>query len=80
MLQTLVTGQVHSKAATAAWAMATLDPRWTGLIQRALAKHAGQFERVYEKADPQDFESTLAFIADVMAESDRLYPEGRNAA
>ena len=74
MLRTLETAEVHSKAATAAWAQATLDPRWSGLIERALAKHAGQFTRVFEKADPADFALTLEFVQYVLAEANRLYP------
>jgi hypothetical protein len=75
MLRTVATGQVHSKPAAAAWAQATLDPCWKDLIERAWAQHAGQFTRVYERADPVDYERTHAFVRYVLAESDRISPD-----
>ena len=35
MLYTLRTGEITSKSASARWGLATLDPRWSGLIDRA---------------------------------------------
>lgn len=77
MLRTLVEAEVYSKPAAGAWAKETLDPRWKGLIERALAKHAGQFTRVFEKADPADFELTLEFVRYVLAQANRVYPSGQ---
>jgi hypothetical protein len=70
MLYTLASGRVVSKLAGAEWAKRTLDSRWTGLIDRAWEKHAGQWLRASQKADPDDFKGTLAYIRYVLAESD----------
>jgi hypothetical protein len=62
MLHSLVTGQVRSKAAGAAWAKRTLDPRWVGLIERAEAAHARQRLLGRSAADPADLASTVEFM------------------
>ncbi len=62
MLHTLEHGTIVSKPAAAAWAERALDPRWSGLIQRALDQRPDPSLRVRQPADPADFEQTLAFI------------------
>jgi predicted nucleotidyltransferase len=62
MLHSLATGRVESKVAGARWALTALDARWHGLIERAQAMRKGQFVRVGNLADPQDFHSTVEFI------------------
>ena len=62
MLQTLDTGAVHSKKAAVGWARSHIDPQWTPLLERAWAKHADQFLRYHEPADPHDLTLTRDFI------------------
>lgn len=62
MLHALETGRIDSKLVGARWAQANLDPRWHGLIERAWGRRENQYERVYDKADPVDYEATLLFI------------------
>jgi len=58
MLYTLVHGQVVSKPAAARWALATLDGRWVGLIERAV-----QGRHVPGSAlAPGDQAETMAYI------------------
>lgn len=70
MLHTLATGTVVSKPAAAAWAQAHLDPRWTGLIQRAVADRPDPSLRARTPADPGNVAETLAFMRHVIAISD----------
>ena len=44
------------------WAREHMEPRWTPLLARAWAKHAGQFMRCQELADPVDLQLTRQFI------------------
>jgi len=67
ILQSLETGQVHSKASGAAWAKRALNPRWFGLIERAEAAHEHQRQLGRSKADPADFQATLEFVREVLA-------------
>ena len=62
MLHTLQTGRVASKRAGAVWGQTHLEPRWHGLIERALAQRPNQYDKVHRPADPEDFSRTLAFI------------------
>ncbi len=62
MLHTLDSGAVHSKKAALDWAQEHMDPRWTLLLERAWAKHADQFMRYQELADPVDLQLTRQFI------------------
>jgi hypothetical protein len=62
MLHTLKTGRIESKLAGARWAQAQLSPTWHGLIERAWGERENQFDKVWEQADPDDFEATLLFI------------------
>jgi Domain of unknown function (DUF4111)/Nucleotidyltransferase domain len=66
MLHSLTTGAVHSKQAGVAWGLATLDARWSALLQRAWEKHPRQFLRYYEPADPADLQLTLNFVASAL--------------
>jgi predicted nucleotidyltransferase len=60
---TLATGQVASKAVAARWAQAQLDPRWTGLIERAWENRS----RPAAPADPQEVAATQAFVRYALA-------------
>jgi predicted nucleotidyltransferase len=62
MLHTLETARIVSKLTGARWAQSTLDPRWAGLIERAWAERPHPALKIRQKADPDDFELTLAFI------------------
>ncbi|HEX4711033.1 aminoglycoside adenylyltransferase domain-containing protein [Phenylobacterium sp.] len=61
MLHTLATGAVWSKKASMAWAQATLDPAWRGLIARAAAVRKGDAAQSGAPADPAEAEATRAF-------------------
>lgn len=62
MLQTLETGRIDSKRAGARWARGALDPRWSGLIQRAEEARPDPSTKVRQAADPPDVAETLEFI------------------
>jgi hypothetical protein len=66
MLESIETGQIHSKGAGAAWAKRKLGPRWAGLIDRADAAHARQRELGRQKANADDLASTLEFVREVL--------------
>ena len=72
MLQTLETGAVASKREGAEWALGTLDPEWADLIQQALNDRPDPWRRVYQPAEPQDVERTLAFVDYALSTSRRL--------
>ncbi|MDQ2730353.1 MAG: DUF4111 domain-containing protein [Armatimonadota bacterium] len=62
MMHTLQTGRIESKLAGAEWAKTALDPRWTGLIERAWKERPNPSSKVRQPADKNDLESTFAFI------------------
>jgi len=61
ILRTLEHGDVRSKRASCEWALATLDERWHGLIERALVDRPEPWRRVRERADPALERETRAF-------------------
>jgi hypothetical protein len=62
MLHTLETGRIYSKKVSGEWAIEDVDGRWADLIQQALDDRPDPWERVYQKATPQDQEYTLEFV------------------
>jgi predicted nucleotidyltransferase len=62
MLHSLQTGRIASKLSGAQWAKATLDNRWAGLIQRAMAERPNPSLKVRQAADPVEVKNTLEFI------------------
>lgn len=66
MLCTLETGRITSKREAGEWAIHELDLEWAGLIQQALDDRPDPWARVYEPAQPQVAERTLAFVDYVM--------------
>jgi len=71
MLHDLRRGYPGSKRAGAEWAKATLDPSWTGLIDRTWAGRPDPAASVRQRADPEDFKATLEFVQYIIGESDR---------
>ena len=71
MLHTLATGAVWSKKASMAWAQATLDPAWSGLIARAAAVRKGDAAPSEAPADPAEIEATQAFARYAVAYADK---------
>jgi hypothetical protein len=71
MLHDLVEGRPSSKRASAAWAQAHLDSKWSALIDRAWGGRPNPAVSSREPPDAADFESTLAFVRYVMGESAR---------
>jgi len=69
MLHTLQNARVASKREAAAWALETLDPEWATLIRRALAERPDPWLRVYQPANPELVEQTLAFTDYVLQEA-----------
>ena len=67
MWHDLVVGQPGSKRAGAEWAKATLDPSWSGLIDRAWNGRPNPAVAVRTPADPDDFAATLRFVELVMS-------------
>ena len=64
-----------SKRAGAAWAKATLDPAWHGLIDRAWACRPDPATSVRQPADPADFQAMLSFVRLMMDDSARYAAE-----
>ncbi|MBZ0276948.1 MAG: DUF4111 domain-containing protein [Anaerolineae bacterium] len=62
MLHDLINGFPGSKRAGAAWAKATLDSSWSGLIDRAWACRPYPAISVRTRPDPDDFEATLKLL------------------
>ncbi|PYP78122.1 MAG: hypothetical protein DMD35_12525 [Gemmatimonadetes bacterium] len=71
MLHDLIEGRPGSKRAGAEWAKATLDPAWSGLIDRAWNGRPNPAVSFREPADDEDFEATLRFVQAVIRESER---------
>jgi hypothetical protein len=74
MLYDFHTGDTGSKRAGAEWAKATLDPVWTGLIDRAWDGRPNPAVSSRQPADPDDFAGTLQFVEYVVGESARCAP------
>ncbi|HEX3051794.1 MAG TPA: aminoglycoside adenylyltransferase domain-containing protein [Aggregatilineaceae bacterium] len=72
MLHSLHVGRVDSKRAGAAWAKATLDPMWAGLIDRTWAGRPNPAVSVRTRADAADCAATLDFVRMAMAEGRRV--------
>jgi hypothetical protein len=70
MLHDLIEGRPGSKRAGAEWAKTTLDPGWSGLIDRAWNGRPNPAVSVHEPADAADFDSTLQLVRLIMRESD----------
>jgi len=62
MLHTLHAGVVASKREAAEWAIDTLAPGWTALIQRALDDRPDPVGRYYQPAEPELEARTLEFV------------------
>jgi len=75
MLNSLATGEVHSKPAGAVWAKEALDPKWQALVEDTLAARTDQYAKVYQPADPEKVQKTLAFIRYALEESRRFFVE-----
>lgn len=72
LLHDLHTGRVGSKRAGTKWAKAALDPSWAGLIDRAWderARAASGWNVGGLPPDPEDFKSTLKFVAYILEAS-----------
>jgi hypothetical protein len=74
MRQSLTTGEIGSKTAGAAWAKQTLDLEWVPLIDDALSARERQYEKIYEVADPEKVDRTIAFVCQALASAG---PQGR---
>jgi predicted nucleotidyltransferase len=61
LLSTIATGTVSTKPEAGRWALATLSPEWTDLIQAALDDRPDPWERVHQRADDDVREKTLRF-------------------
>lgn len=69
MLHDLHMGRPGSKRAGADWAKASLDPTWSGLIDRTWAGRPNPAVSVRQPADPADFQATLELIRYMIDES-----------
>jgi predicted nucleotidyltransferase len=77
MLHTLETGAVSSKRKGGEWALEALAPEWRGLIRRALDEEDDPWPLVYEQADPEVVERTLAFVEYAAKASGGIRPAAR---
>ena len=71
MLHDFVVGRPGSKRAGAEWAKATLDPKWSDLIDRAWGGRPNPAVSVRTPADPADFARTLDLVSTVIDETER---------
>ncbi len=69
MLHDHHTGSPASKHEGAEWAKVTLDPSWSGLIDRAWSGRPNPALSVRQPADPDEFSRTLALIEYVIEKS-----------
>ncbi|MBS0631429.1 MAG: DUF4111 domain-containing protein, partial [Verrucomicrobia bacterium] len=67
MLHTLEAGEVHSKKAGTAWALAVLPTQWHGLITRAAATWAGPQELWHNPPDALEVVLTLELMSYAIA-------------
>ena len=72
MLHTRVTGAVHSKKESLAWAAETLEPEWRGLLLRARARTKGDPDAA-DPADPEEVAATRAFAHHVVRLADTRF-------
>jgi hypothetical protein len=70
-LHTLESGTVSSKRRAGEWGCATLDRRWSELIQRALADRPNPWQRVQEPAEARAVDETMQFLDHSLAAVDR---------
>jgi Domain of unknown function (DUF4111) len=68
MLHDLAEGRPGSKRAGAAWAKATLDPKWSALIERAWDARPDPAVSVRQPANSADFTETLRFVRSIIRE------------
>ena len=80
MLHDLTRGCPGSKRAGAEWAKANLDPIWAGLIDRTWAGRPNPAVSVRQRADPEDFKSTLKFVQYVTELALASYPHLRHTS
>lgn len=71
MLHDFVVGRPGSKRAGAEWAKASLDPEWSGLIDRAWGGRPNPAASVRAPADARDFAETLRFVRVIIDESNQ---------
>jgi hypothetical protein len=72
MLQDLNEGRVTSKLEGAEWAKATLDPRWTALIEYCWNDRKDPDIHISQPAVPEIFREALSFVAYAVALSKDL--------
>ena len=70
-LHTLATGGIASKKAGCAWAVAVLDSKWKGLVERAQAVREGDPILAMAPAAAADIEATFEFVRYAMDLSNR---------
>jgi predicted nucleotidyltransferase len=71
LLHTVRTGTVTTKSRAAEWALQSLDPEWTNLIQAAVDDRPDPWERVHQAADPAAAKRTLEFASYAVRAADR---------
>lgn len=71
ILYTIEFGTVASKRRSAEWAIATLDPQWSSLIQAAVDGRADPWRRVHVPAAPSAAQQTLDFLTYATDRADR---------
>jgi hypothetical protein len=62
MLHSLETAMVRSKRAGAEWAVRSLDPQWSELIERAWSERPDPWRKAHEAADAKEVAETMAFV------------------
>ena len=77
MLHSLATGEVGSKPDGAGWAVEALDRKWRPLIEDALSARVNQYAKVYQPADSDKVQGTLAFIRYALRQAAKVAEEGR---
>jgi predicted nucleotidyltransferase len=67
MLHSFETGEVSSKKAASDWAVAHLEPRWRGLIERSWRRGRAPLAEKQAAADRADVALTMAFMRHAMS-------------
>jgi hypothetical protein len=70
MLQTLATGEVHSKPAAVQWVQKALDERWHSLVQQAAVNRKAFAETWNQPPEPALTDPARAFIRYTIEKSD----------
>ena len=71
LLYTMREGTITSKLRAVRWGQAHLEPRWSGLIERAWQDRPNPSLKSRQASDPEDAKNTLEFVQYALGLIDR---------